>query len=183
VALTRVLAIPGSLRKGSYNRAVLQAAATLAPEGMEIEIHGLDGIPVFNADDEKATGFPPAVASLRAALAEADALLIATPEYNHSVPGALKNALDWLSRSPDSPLTGKPGAILGAAGRFGSVRAQSHLREILLHSRMDLVLAPQVMIEIGPTGFDDDLRLLDERHQDQISRLLTGLAHLVDRTR
>jgi len=183
MALIRALAIPGSLRTNSLNRALLEAAVTLAPETMEVAIHGLDGIPLFNRDDEQTGGFPPAVSAIREALAAADAILIATPEYNSSVPGVLKNALDWLSRDPDSPLIDKPGAILGAGGRFGTVRAQLHLREILVHSRVDLVLSPQVMIDAASTKFDDDLRLADERHQDQIARLLVALTDLIDRRR
>jgi len=169
MALIRALAIPGSLRTNSLNRALLEAAVTLAPETMEVAIHGLDGIPLFNRDDEQTGGFPPAVSAIREALAAADAIL--------------KNALDWLSRDPDSPLIDKPGAILGAGGRFGTVRAQLHLREILVHSRVDLVLSPQVMIDAASTKFDDDLRLADERHQDQIARLLVALTDLIDRRR
>ncbi|MCJ7725802.1 MAG: NAD(P)H-dependent oxidoreductase [Acidimicrobiia bacterium] len=173
------IAIPGSLRTGSINRAALAAAAELAPAGFEITIHGLEGIPLYNADDERAAGFPPPVDALREAVAGADALLIATPEYNSSTTGALKNAIDWLSRRPDSPLAGKPAAILGAGGRFGTLRAQLHLREILLGNQVDLVLFPQVMIDLASTRFDDDLRLTDERFRDQIERLLTALVDKV----
>ena len=173
------IAIPGSLRTGSLNRAALVAAAELAPAGLEIAIHGLEGIPLYNADDERAAGFPPRVEALREAVAGADAMLIATPEYNSSITGALKNAIDWLSRGPDSPLPGKPAAILGAGGRFGTLRAQLHLREILLGNRVDLVLSPQVMIDLASTRFDDDLRLTDDRFRDQIARLLAALADKV----
>jgi len=184
VSTIRVVAIPGSLRQASLNRAALVAAAELAPAGVEIEIHGLDGIPLFNADEEKANGYPPAAAGLRAALGAADALLLATPEYNSSTTGVLKNALDWLSRGgPDSPLNDKPAALLGAGGRFGSLRAQLHLREILLHNRVDLVQSPQVMIDAASTRFDDDLRLTDERYRTQISQLLQALAAKVQARR
>jgi chromate reductase len=171
----KVLAIPGSLRSGSYNRAALEAARELAPEAMEIEIMGLDGIPLFNADEERASGIPPAVVRLREALTAADGLLIASPEYNYSITGVLKNAIDWLSRGPESPLDDKPGAILGAGGRFGTLRAQLHLREILFHNRVDLVDSPQVTIEDAADKFDDRLRLTDERHRRQIARLLEAL--------
>lgn len=177
-----VLAIPGSLRAGSYNRAALEAAAALAPDDTVIGIHDLHGVPLYNADEEAAHGFPEAVVTLRRALAGSDALLIATPEYNFSIPGVLKNALDWLSRGSDSPLTGKPTAIMGAGGRLGTVRAQLHLREVLLHNAVPLVDSPQVMIDRAPTKFTDGA-LVDERHRDQITRLLTSLRDLILRRR
>jgi chromate reductase len=177
-----VAAFAGSLRRDSLNRAALVEAAELAPDGMEIEIHDLHEIPLFNADDEKTTGFPPAVERLRAAIGDADAVLIATPEYNFSVTGVLKNALDWLSR-PDSPLDGKPAAILGAGGRLGTIRSQLHLREILIHNRMPVVQSPQVLIDRAAAKFDGDGRLTDERHRDQIARLLAELTILVERHR
>jgi chromate reductase len=172
----RVAAVPGSLRAGSLNRASLRAAGELAPEGMEIEIHGLDGIPLFNADDERDHGAPPPVRRLRESIRAADALLIATPEYNYSIPGVLKNAIDWLSRGPDSPLDLKPAAILGAGGRFGTLRAQLHLREVLLHNRVDLVDSPFVMIDSAASRFDGDLRLSEDRYRRQIGQLLDALA-------
>jgi chromate reductase len=181
--IIEVIAIPGSLRAGSFNRAALNAAAELAPQGMAITVHGLDGIPVYNADDEAAAGYPDAVVGLREAVRSADAILIATPEYNYSISGALKNALDWLSRGgSESPLNGKPAAILGAGGRFGTVRAQLHLREILLHNDVPVVASPQVMIDRGASKFEDGV-LIDERHRDQISRLLAALGRLTERHR
>jgi chromate reductase len=183
-AVSRVLGIAGSLRRGSHNRALLETAAELAPNDMKVEIADLNDIPLFNADDEAARGFPPAVVALRDAMAEADALLIATPEYNYSVPGVLKNALDWASRGgASSPLNGIPTAILGAGGRFGTVRAQLHLREILLHNQVPLVAAPQVMVDGASRKFDARGQLTDERHRDQISRLLGSLRELIDRQR
>ncbi|MCB2223756.1 MAG: NAD(P)H-dependent oxidoreductase [Actinobacteria bacterium] len=167
----------GSLRAGSLNRAALRAAAELAPDGVAVEILDLDGIPLFNADHERDHGFPPAVAALRESVAAADALLIATPEYNFSMSGVLKNALDWLSRGgAGSPLNDKPAAILGAGGRFGTLRAQLHLRETLLHNRVDLVASPQVMIDRASERFDERLRLTDERARSQVARLVAELA-------
>jgi chromate reductase len=117
-------------------------------------------------------------------VASADALLIATPEYNGSVPGVLKNALDWLSRGgPDSVLRNKPTTMLGAGGRFGSLRAQLHLREILTSSGSDLVSAPQVMIDAAPTRFDEQGQLTEERYRKQISGLLQALSEKVAATR
>ncbi len=125
-----VLGIAGSLRRGSYNRALLHAAMSLAPEGMEIVEAEIRDIPFYDADRE-AEGFPEPVRILRSRIASADALLIATPEYIYSVPGVLKNTIDWLSRAPDPPLSRKPTAIMGAStGMIGTARAQGHLRQI-----------------------------------------------------
>jgi len=126
----QVLGISGSLRRDSYNTALLRAAAELMPPEMTLEIFDLSHLPMFNQDSEKP--FPDAVVELRTKLAQADALLIATPEYNGSISGALKNAIDWASRSPKQPLNGKPTAIIGiSTGNFGTLRAQLHLRQIL----------------------------------------------------
>jgi chromate reductase len=175
----RIAGISGSLRAGSYNTAALRAAAELAPDDVEIEILDLNGLPMFNADTEGADLHHPRVAALREAIAGADGLLIATPEYNYSVTAALKNAIDWASRGgPEAPLNGKLAAILGAGGRFGTVRAQTHLREILLHNDLRLVGRPEVMIDRASTKFADG-RLVDERHRDQVRRLVEALADLV----
>ena len=171
-----VLGISGSLRRASFNTAALRAAAELAPEGMTVAVATLHGIPNFDADVE-AAGLPPEVRRLREAVAAADALLIATPEYNWSIPGVLKNALDWISRGgEDSPWRGKPAAILGAGGRFGTLRAQIHLREILRHNRVRVVGSPEVLIDAAETRFDATGRLTDERFRGQIRRLLEALA-------
>jgi chromate reductase len=179
----RVLAISGSLRRGSFNTAALRAAVELAPEGMSIELFTLDSIPNFDEDTEAGAGPSEAVLRLRESVAAADALLIATPEYNRSIPGVLKNALDWASRGGlESPLRGKPAAILGAGGRFGTVRAQGHLREILRYSRLRVVDYPEVMIDDAKSRFDSEGRLTDERFRSQIRRLLEALASEVHRS-
>ena len=178
----RVLAISGSLSRNSLNTAVLRAAAQLAPEDMEIEIVTLQGIPNFDPDLERAEGPPAAVQRLREAIASADALLIATPEYNRSIPGALKNALDWASRgAAASPLRGKVAAILGAGARFGTLTAQAHLRQILRYCHVRVVQQPEVMIDHADTRFDQALSLTDERSRDQIRRLLEALHEEVRR--
>lgn len=175
-----VLAISGSLRSRSLNTAALRAAAELAPADMTVEVFDLKGIPLFDADDEAEHGYPERVAALREAIAATDGLLIATPEYNFSMTAALKNAIDWASRGgADSPLTRKPAAILGAGGRFGTLRSQLHLREVLLHNEVRLVAAPQVMIDRADSRFDGDLRLVDERARGQIARLLAELRSLI----
>jgi len=176
----RILGISGSLRSRSFNTALLRAAAELAPPNVCVEVFDLKGIPLYDADEEAARGYPEQVAALREAIARSDGLLIATPEYNFSVTAALKNAVDWASRGgSESPLQGKPAAILGAGGRFGTLRSQLHLREILLHNDVRLVGSPQVMVDGASSKFDDDLRLTDERHRGQVAKLLDSLCDLI----
>jgi len=178
----RILAISGSLRRASYNTAALRAAVQLAPEDMEIEVVTLHGIPNFDGDVERDQGFPAPVESLRAAIAAADGLLIATPEYNRSISGALKNALDWVSRGgPASPLRGKVAAILGAGSPFGTLSAQAHLRQILQYSHVRVVAQPEVMIDQASAHFDQASTLTDERFRDQIRRLLEALQEEIRR--
>ena len=124
------LGISGSLRKQSYNTAALRACAQLLPEGVTMELADISGIPLYN-EEIREQGLPAAVQQLREKIAAADALVIATPEYNHGIPGVLKNAIDWLSRGKDSPLKGKPLAIMGASsGKVGTARAQMQMREM-----------------------------------------------------
>ena len=124
-----VLGFAGSLRQGSYNKMALRAAIELAPAGMTIETFDLAPIEPYN-EDVKQRGFPPPVQEFREKIRAADALLIVTPEYNYSIPGVLKNAIDWASRPPEQPFNGKPIAIMGVSpGRLGSARAQYHLRQ------------------------------------------------------
>jgi chromate reductase len=170
-----VLGISGSLRKASYNTALLRAAAGLLPAGMDLDTFDLSLLPLFNADDEKP--FPAPVAEFRTRLAEADALLIASPEYNSSVTPALKNAIDWASRSPQSPLNRKPVAIMGAStGNFGTVRAQLHLRQILTHVGALTVPKPEVLIARADKAFDPDGNLIDEAARGFLRDLLVALA-------
>lgn len=172
-----VVAISGSLRRGSYNTALLEAAAELAPSMMKVEITPTADLPMFNPDIEEA-GVPDAVSRYQKAVAEADALLLATPEYNWSTTAAMKNAIDWASRGGrDAPLYRKPIALLGVGGRFGTLRAQLHLREILGHNQAVLVQEPQVFVDRPKDKFVDG-RLTDPRTRDQVSRLLQSLDDL-----
>lgn len=158
----RILGLSGSLRKGSYNTAALRAAAGLLPEGASMEIADLSEIPVYN-EDVKAQGFPPAVQKLREQIAAADALFFATPEYNYSVSGVLKNAIDWASRPPNQPFDDKPVAIMSASGGLlGGARAQYHLRQIGIFMNLRFVNRPEVMIGQAPTKFDAEGNLTDE---------------------
>ncbi len=171
----KVLGISGSLRKGSYNTAALRAAMSLLPEGMTLEIADISGIPLYNEDVRQA-GFPPAVESFRREIAAADALLLATPEYNYSISGVLKNVIDWASRPPDQPFNGKPVAIMGAAaGMLGTARAQYHLRQCLVFLNMLPVNRPEVFIAQAPTKFDAEGRLTDPVARDLIAQLLRAL--------
>src|SRR5678815_1660400 len=176
----RILGIAGSLRHESYNRAALRAATELVPEGATIEIFELDGIPGFNQDEEQS---PPAkVAELKRRIREADAILFVTPEYNYSVPGVLKNAIDWASRPyGDSAWNGKPAAIIGASiGTIGTARAQYHLRQMMVFLNMFPVNQPEVMIANASQRFDAHGNLTDEATKNFIRQLLQSL---VDWTR
>ena len=158
-----ILGISGSLRRASFNTAALRAAKGLAPEGVTIEIAGLDGIPVFNDDDRAASGMPEAVTGLCRRIAEADAVMIATPEYNYSIPGVLKNAIDWISRAGPQPFQGKPVAIMGAGpGLLGTARAQYDLRKIFVFLDAYVLNKPEVMIGGAGTRFDAEGNLTDE---------------------
>ncbi len=171
-----ILGIAGSLRARSFNRMALAAARELAPDGMSIQpFEGLGDIPLYN-EDVKALGFPPAATELRRAIAEADGLLVVTPEYNFSVPGVLKNAIDWASRPPQMPLAGKPAAIMGASsGLMGTVRAQMHLRLILGGLNMPVMSRPEVLIREAATKFDAEGRLVEEDTRKHIRTLLERL--------
>ncbi|MBV9787520.1 MAG: NAD(P)H-dependent oxidoreductase [Chloroflexi bacterium] len=170
-----VLGFAGSLRKASYNLAVLRAAAELLPDGMSLEIFDLAPLPFYNGDLD-VDGGPEPVRHFKQRLAAADALLIATPEYNYSIPAVLKNAIDWASRPPQSsPLNAKPLAIVGAGGRFGTVRAQLHLRQIAVFTNMLPLNKPEVMIPMAWEKFDAEGRLTDDATAQQIRALLEAL--------
>jgi chromate reductase, NAD(P)H dehydrogenase (quinone) len=171
----RILGIAGSLRRQSYNRAALRAATELVPEGATLSVFELDGIPGFSEDDEKN---PPAkVVELKKRIREADAVLFVTPEYNYSVSGVLKNAIDWASRPyGDSAWSGKPAAIMGASvGTIGTARAQYHLRQICVFLNVFPVNQPEVMIGNAAQRFDAAGRLTDEKTRQYIRQLLESL--------
>ena len=171
----RILGIAGSLRRDSYNRATLRAAMEFAPEGASIETFELDDIPAFNQDDEQN---PPAkVVELKQRIREVDAILFVTPEYNYSVPGVLKNAIDWASRPyGDSAWNGKPAAIMGASvGAVGTARAQYHLRQMMVFLNMFPVNQPEVMIGNASERFDAQGNLTDEASKGFIRQLLQNL--------
>ena len=173
-----VLGICGSLRRQSFNRHALEAAVGLAPPGMTIETFDIGGIPLFNQDEEKQP--PPVVRELKSRIRAADAILFATPEYNYSIPGVLKNAIDAASRPyGDSAWDGKPAAILSASGgQLGGARAQYHLRQCFVFLNMYAVNQPEVMIPNGATSFDAGGKLTNETSIQLIRGLLESLATL-----
>ena len=172
----RVVGIPGSLRRASYNRGLIRAAVAVAPPGVAIEVFDLASIPMFNQDVEDA-GEPLQVVALKRAIQEADALLVATPEYNHGVPGVLKNAIDWASRPrATSPLKDKPIAILGASpGRGSTARAQAQLRDTFVFAGACVMPQPELLVGSAASLFDDDGELVDEEVRALIAGLVEAL--------
>ena len=170
-----ILGIAGSLRKASFNRAALRAAQQLVPDGASLEIFDLDGIPPFNQDDEAHP--PERVTLFKQRIRAADAILIVTPEYNYSIPGVLKNAIDWASRSyDDNSWDGKPVALMGASvGAMGTSRAQYHLRQVLVFINMYPLNKPEVMITNASQRFDAKGNLTDAETKAHIQKLLVAL--------
>ena len=175
----KILGIVGSLRKGSYNRFALQAAHEMAPDEATLELIEIHGIPVFNQDDEMSP--PASVIEFKRRILAADAILFGTPEYNYSIPGGLKNAIDWASRPfGESAWRHKPAAMMGAsAGNMGTSRAQYHLRQALVTLDMPLVTQPEVMIGNAAKIFSGDGKLNDEPTRQFIRKLLESLVQLV----
>jgi chromate reductase len=173
--LVRILGIAGSLRRQSYNRGALRAAQQLVPEGATLDVFDLDGIPGFNQDEEQNP--PDKVVELKRRIREADAILFVTPEYNYSIPGVLKNAIDWASRPyGESAWNGKPVAIMGASiGGIATARAQYHLRQIMVFLNMFPLNQPEVMIGNATERFDADGNLTDETTRDYMRKLLQNL--------
>lgn len=173
--ITRITAIPGSLRRESYNRSLAETAAELAPPGMSVTVYGsLDTVPVFNEDLEQPP--PPGVLRLRKTVASSDGLLIATPEYNQSVPGVVKNMIDWLSRS-DGPggLAGKPVAVTGVTtGPWGTRIAQTLLRQMLASTQAVVLPQPTLFLRDAETLFGADRGLTDATTRHRLHELLVS---------
>ena len=170
-----ILGIAGSLRKESFNKGALRAARELCPQGAKLEIYDIAGLPLFNQDEERNPN--PKVAEFKQKIRAADAILIATPEYNYSIPGVLKNAIDCASRPyGDSAWTGKPVALMSASvGAFGGVRAQYHLRQCFVFLNMDCVLQPEVAIPTASQHFDAQGNLTNDASKKLIGQLLQAL--------
>ena len=174
----KILGIAGSLRKDSYNRAALAASLELAPDDVDMTTFELDSLPGFNQDHEKNP--PEEVVRLKQAIRAADAVLFVTPEYNYSIPGVLKNAIDWASRPyGDSAFDGKVAAVMGASiGRVGTARAQYHLRQCFVFLNVPILNRPEVMIGNAADQFDDQGRLTNDKTRQMIGQLLGNLADL-----
>lgn len=175
----KILGFAGSLRKQSYNRGLLQAALEVAPSSCHLEIFDLVGIPLYNQDEENP--LPQSVIHFKAKVRAADAILIATPEYNYSIPGVLKNALDWGSRPyGDSAWNDKPVAIMGASPAIqGTSRAQYHLRQVFVYLNMHPLNQPEIMVGSAQDKFDTKGSLTDPKTRQKIAELLTALTACV----
>ena len=183
-AMTRIIGLSGSLRKASLNTALLHAAAQLLPAGTTLEIADIHGVPLYDGDVE-AAGVPAGVAALKAQVAGADALLIATPEYNHSTPGVLKNALDWMSRPPQDPpvFSRRPIAIIGASpGPFGTARSQPVLLPVLraLQARV-FADAPPFYVSAAGKAFDAEGQLADAKQREHLTAFLKAFVDFATR--
>ena len=176
MADTKILGICGSLRRTSLNMAALRAAAANAPDGVELQIADITSVPLYD-NDVYERGFPPAVDTLRDQIHDADALLFATPEYNYSFSGVLKNAIDWVSRPPDHPFAGKAVGMLGcSAGTSGTMRAQYHLRQVMVFLDMRPVNKPELFLPAAGNLFDDNGDLTDDVTRERLNQLLGSLA-------
>jgi chromate reductase, NAD(P)H dehydrogenase (quinone) len=180
----RILALAGSFRRGSFNRKLLACAIKeLEAHGAEVDIVDLKAlaIPVYDGDDEAATGIPKPAQELRERIQRAHGIFIASPEYNHSIPGGLKNVIDWVSRPPKQPLRGKVGAICGASsGHFGTVRMQPHLRQTL--TALGVWLSPtSMMLPKAEQAFDEEGKLKDPGQQKELAGVVEALLVAVQR--
>ena len=182
----KIVGISGSLRKGSYNTMLLHAAAGLLSEDMEMAIASIADLPHYNADLDlpEAAERPATVAAFRQQLAAAEGILICSPEYNYSIPGTLKNAIDWASRGADSPLMNKPVAVLGATpGMFGTVRMQIAFLPVFQFLNMHPVFKPEVLISQANQKFDGQGNLTDKTAEDLINKKLQALREMILKSR
>ena len=170
-----LLGISGSLRKNSLNTAALRACQELLPAGVTLSLFDIAPIPLYN-EDVREQGFPLPVQQFREQIAAADALIFATPEYNYSISGVLKNAIDWASRPPEQPFENKPIALIGATpGGLGTSRSQYHLRQVFIYLNGLLLNRPEVMISSAPSKFDGQGKLIDTATAEQLSKMLVAL--------
>jgi chromate reductase len=171
----RILGISGSLRVGSYNTMALRAATELVPEGVAWDTAAIGDLPLYN-EDLRTAGYPLAVEAFREKLRWAEAFLFVSPEYNYSVPGVLKNAIDWGSRPPEQPFAGKAAAVMGASGGvLGTARMQYHMRQIGVFLDLQFINRPEVMIGKAPEKFDAAGRLTDEPTRGFVAQLAVNL--------
>lgn len=178
--MTNIIGISGSLRAGSFNTSLLRAAAELVSEGSEIRIRSIAEFPLYNYDIEASQGVPDAVEALKNEIAEADGLLICTPEYNNSIPGVVKNAIDWLSRPPADikrVFGGRPVAIIGASpGRFGTILAQNAWLPVMRTLGAQLWNGGRLMVPGASNVFDEQGRLIDEAIRERLQDVVRDFA-------
>jgi NAD(P)H-dependent FMN reductase len=181
--MTTIIGISGSLRKGSYNTALLHAAAGLMPEGAVLTVKTIHGIPLYNGDEEEALGIPPVVQELKSAITAANGLLLSTPEYNNSVPGVFKNAIDWLSRpSADVPKVfgGKPVALIGASpGPYGTLLSQSAWLPTLRTLGTKSWFGGRLMVSDADEMFDPAGQIMDAALKERLRKFLAGFVRFV----
>jgi len=184
--MANLVGISGSLRAGSFNSALLRAAVGRVPEGSTLAVWTLHGIPLYDADAEAAGGLPEAVVRLKDAITAADGLLLASPEYNNSIPGVFKNAIDWLSRPPRDikrVFGGKPVALVGASpGGFGTILAQNAWLPVFRALGVHHWPGGRLLVSRAAAAFDEAGRLTDEAVGQQLDQLLKGFADFVERT-
>jgi NAD(P)H-dependent FMN reductase len=185
--MVKLIGVSGSLRQGSFNASLLRAAAELMPQGAELRIGTIRGIPLYDADDEAAQGIPAAVTALKDGIASADGLLLATPEYNNSVPGVTKNAIDWLSRPPADigrVFGGKPAALMGAsAGGFGTILSQNAWLPVFRTLGAPLWSEKRLLVSRAQAVFAADGTLTDPKVRDALRAFLAGFVAFVEATR
>lgn len=174
-----IIAISGSLRKGSYNTMLIRALAKLAPEGMQIEIAEIGNLPLYNSDNE--AEFPAVAQALKDKIGKADGIIIATPEYNRSIPGVLKNAIDWASRPyGKNSFAGKPILVAGVSGgQIGTAVAQSHLRQIMLHLDADVIGQPELYLGPASEIFSAEGNIMSDSTKELLTKALGVLADRV----
>ena len=181
--MTKIVGISGSLRQGSFNTALLRAAKELIPAGAELTIETIHGIPLYNADDETATGVPRRVAEWKDQIAAANGLLLVTPEYNNSIPGVFKNAIDWMTRPPadiKKVFGGRPVAVIGASqGGFGTILSQNAWLPVLRTLGTKPWFGGRLLVSRAQSVFDANGRLTDETVKTQLQSFLTGFVEFI----
>lgn len=181
--MIRLMGLSGSARKGSYNTALLRAASEMVPEGVDLSVHTIRGVPVYDGDLEKESGIPESVTTLKDAAAEADGLVLVTPEYNNSLPGAFKNTIDWMTRPPkdaERVFAGKPVLLIGASpGGFGTILSQNAWLPVLRTMKTMPWTGGKLMVSRAGKVFDEDGRITDEAVEKQLSDTLSAYVDFV----